>query len=417
MADGTTGPVWRDPVRRRRLLVVGALYLVANIGYSFFFLTLGTILLGRGVPIGTVALVNLLGGIYFGRFLVAPAVDRFGSARFGHYRGWLVPTQLALVLALVALSAVDPVRRLPVLLVLIALVLVLSVLHDTALNGLAVLLLPPADRGVANGLQIAAASASMLIGSGGALLLYAHAGWSATLLALAAVFTLPPAVLARLTEPPRRPAEGGGAPWRELAAFFRRPRLAAWTLLVIPLYGIGEWAASAPQSAMLLAADWPMERIALVQSTAIAVQIAAALAAGAAITRYGRWRPALAIGLLGAAAVAGLLPLAAGNGAIVPTAVALVALSAAYGAKLTWISTVSMDLARRSSAATDYTVPMSVEGVCVTAVTSAALALAGAVGFPWIVAAAVALALLGAAVAPAWARRHVGTPHRPGGRR
>ncbi|MQA12069.1 MAG: MFS transporter [Pseudonocardiaceae bacterium] len=392
--------------RRRRLLVIGSLYLVANIGYSFFFLTLGTILLGRGVSLGTVALVNLLGGIYFGRFLIAPVVDWFGLARFGHYRGWLVLTQLALIASLVAIAPLDPVRQLAALLALMALVLMLSVFHDTALNGLAVRLLPPVEHGMANGIQVASASASMLIGSGGALLLYAHAGWTATLLALAAVFAIPLAVLARLTEPPGQRPGTHVAPWRELVGFFRRPRMAMWALLVIPVFSISEWLATAPQSAMLLAADWPMDRIALVQSLGTTIQVIAAVGTGAAITRYGRWRPTLAIGVLGIAAVAGLLPLATGNGSPIPTAMAVVAVSIVYGAKLTCVSTVSMHLARQSSAATDYTVPMAIEGICVTVVSSAGLSLAGAVGFPWLVGAAVAIAVIGAAVGPTWIRRH-----------
>ncbi|WP_020673544.1 MFS transporter [Amycolatopsis nigrescens] len=412
-ATETGAPVRLGKPRRALLLVIGSLYLVSSVGFSFFFLTLGTILLGRGVPLGTVALLNLFGMIYFGRFLLGPVVDRFGSARFGHYRGWLILTQLALVLTLVGLAGVDPVADLPVLMVLVALVLALSVFHDLALNGLAVRLLRSSERGVANGIQVASGSASMLIGSGGALLVYAHAGWAATVLALAAVFVLPLAVLARLTEPAAARPEHRPAPWRELAGYFRRPRMAVWALLVIPVFSIGEWLATAPQSAMLLAADWPMDRIALVQLLAAAVQMVAALGTGAAITRYGRWRPALGIGALGVLTVAALFPLAAGSGQAVPTALVLVGVSIVYGAKLTVVSTVSMDLARESSAATDFTVPMSIEGICVTAVSSAGLGLAGAAGFSWLIGAAVALSFLGAVVGPLWIRRHGTLPAVP----
>ncbi|HEX2314580.1 MAG TPA: MFS transporter [Thermomonospora sp.] len=394
-------PAARPRAAAGRLLVIGALYLVSNIGYSFFVLTVGTILLERDVPMGTVAVVNLLGGVYFGRFLLAPVLDRFGT-----YRAWLVSTQVGLVGVLVAVAALDPVRHLPALMVLMTVVLVLSAFHDTALGGLTVRLLPATQHGMANGVQIASASASILIGSSGALLLYAHVGWTATLLALAAVFVLPLAVLARLTEPEAPRTEPPQAPWRELAGFFRRPHMTVWTLLVIPLYGIGDWLATAPQAALLLSAGWPMDRVASARSLATAVQIAAALVTGAAIARYGRSRSALVIGLLGVVAVAALLPAATGTAATAPTTAALVAGAIVYGAKLTWISTVCMNLARRSSAATDYTVPMSIEGICVTLTGSAALGLASAIGFPGLLTTAALLAAAGTAVACTWTRRH-----------
>jgi hypothetical protein len=39
----------RDTARRIRLLIVGSLSLVANIGFTFFFITVATILLDGGV--------------------------------------------------------------------------------------------------------------------------------------------------------------------------------------------------------------------------------------------------------------------------------------------------------------------------------------------------------------------------------
>lgn len=392
--------------RTRRLLVLGALYLVANVGFSFFFLTLGTILLGRGASLGTVALINLLGTIYFCRVLVAPVVDRFGLTRFGHYRGWLILTQLGLTGTLVGLSALDPIAELPVLLGLMVLILVLSVFHDVALNGMAIRLLHPADHGIANGIQVASGSASMLIGSSGALLLYTKVGWPATLVALAVLFVLPLAVLARLREPSLRGVRRKVKPHTELFRFFRRRGMTVWTLMIIPVFGVGMWLSTAAVPAMLLAADWQLDRIAIVQSLSSALQVVAALVAGVAVTRYGGHRPALLAGLLGFVSVACLVPVAAGSAPLVPTTAVLTATYLAYGAKLTVISAVSMHLARPESASTDFSIPMSIEGISVTLVGSLGLGLAGAIGFPWVIGAAACLGGVGVAVAPGWIRRH-----------
>ncbi|MEV5826810.1 MFS transporter [Spirillospora sp. NPDC052242] len=389
--------------RGRALAVVGALYLVANTGYSFFFLTLGTILLAGDVPLGAVAAINMLGAVYFLRFLTAPIVDRARPSRFGRYRGWLLLTQPPLVATLAALAALDPVADLPPLLALTIVFLGLSVFHDTALNGLVVRLLPRSEHGVGNGVQMASASASLLIGSSGALLLYSHAGWTVTLLALAAVYLVPLTVLTRIPEPPEPDGPDPAAPRPPLlGALFRDRRAAAWALLVIPAFAVSEWLATAVQPAMLLSAGWSTDRIALVASAATGAQVVAALATGAAVTRYGRARPPLVMAVLGVAGVAALLPLAAGHAPLVPTLAAMTLVSIVYGAKVTWIAATSMTLARPASAATDYTVPMAIEGIFVTVAGSAALGLAAAAGFTWTIALAAVLAVAGAVIGPRW---------------
>ncbi len=402
------GRGWFSARRNSGPVEIGLLYLVTNIGYSFFFLAFGTILLEGGVPLGTVALVNLLGVLYAARFLLAPVVDRYGWARFGHYRGWLVCTQLGLLVALAGLAPLDPVQDLPAVLVVMAVLLVLSTFHDTALNGLAVRLIAPADHGRANGIQIAGASLSVLLGSSGALLLYSRSGWTVTVFALGAVFLVPLGLLTRLREPSAGQRDRPPVLWSALADSFRQPRRAMWILLVIPLFGLAEWLATAPQSAMMLDAGWSMDRIATVQSVAMSMQVVAAFSAGVMISRWGRSACALVFGTIGAVSVLALLPLAAGATAPVLTSSAVVGVAIAYGAKVTWFATISMQMARRETAATDYSVPMSLEGAAVTVISSAGLAMAAAVGFTSLLVAAVSVAVVGTGLAAVWVRGQVG---------
>ncbi|RJO70074.1 MFS transporter [Nocardia panacis] len=388
-----------------RLAVISSLYLVSDIGYSFFFGALGTILLGRGVSLGTVGMINLLGIVYFSRFLIAPIVDRYGSASYGHYRGWLMCTQVALILTLLALTTVDPVADLGATLMIMTVVLVLSAFHDTAISGLSIRILAPAEHGVANGLQTAAASLSMIIGTGGAVLLYASVGWVPMLCCLAAVFVIPLAVLARFDEPTAQIAASSRVAWRALVTYLRRPKTALWSLVVLPLYLLGDWVASAPQTAMLMGVGWTTERVGFIQYTvAIVWQILAALAAGAIIARYGRRGPAVAMGVLSTLAVAATIPLAAGQDHGWLTTPALIAMAVIYGAKLTWTSTVSMDLVRNSSAATDFTVPMSMTGMGRAIVVPIGMWAAECFGFVAVTVASVVFAALGTVVAAVAAR-------------
>jgi hypothetical protein len=150
-----------------------------------------------------------------------------------------------------------------------------------------------------------------------------------------------------------------------------------------------------------------LERIALVQGTLGGlVGFASGFAAGAMVTRFGRRRSALAVGAFWTVALALLLPLSMGGSTTVLDAAAVLAVTAGYSGMAVCVYTVSMDLARPASAATDFTLQISVLGVLRIAMSSAGLAVAGAVGFPPLIAAAVLLAALGTLVTVRWLRGH-----------
>jgi predicted MFS family arabinose efflux permease len=334
-------------------------------------------------------------------------VDRVGFGPLGRYRGWLMITQLLLVLVWLALAPLDPVGDLPVVLLLTAVGLAISAVHDTAMNGFAVRLLPPGDRGVANGIQSGMASVSIVLGSGGALLLYAHAGWGVTVGVLAALFLVPFGVLLFVAEPDAERAARRGVPFAELVTLFRRRRVRTWTLLVVPVFALGGYLATAVQVPMMLAAHWSLDRIALVQGTlAGLVGFAAGLGTGALVTRLGRRRSALAVGVFWMCALALLLPLSLGGSTAVLDVVAVLAVAAGYAGMAVCVYTVSMDLARPASAGTDFTLQISVLGVLRLAMTSAGLAVAGAVGFPVLIGTSVLLAAVGTWITTRWLRGH-----------
>jgi predicted MFS family arabinose efflux permease len=389
------------PARARRFAVIASLYLVSDVGYSFFFGALNTILLRDGVSLGRLGLINLLGLLYFGRFVLGPMVDRIG-----HYRRWLMITQSLLVMVWLGLVPLDPRADLSTVLALTAAGLALSAVHDTAMNGLAVRLLPPEDRGLGNGIQSGMATLSIVLGSGGALFLYAHAGWSVTVGALAAVFLVPFAVLLFVAEPAREPA-GREPLFSELVTLFRLPRIRAWTLLVLPSFALGGFMASAVLAPMMLAAHWSLDRIALVQGTLAGLAgLAAAFGTGVLVNRLGRRRSTRAVGVFWTGAIALLLPLSLGGSAAAVDIVAVLAVSAGYAGMAVCAFTVSMDLSRPASAATDFTAQVSVLGVLRLAINPVALAAAGAVGFPLLLGGSALLAAVGTWVTFRWLRGH-----------
>src|SRR5919109_5503571 len=82
---------------RYRLLAV--VYGSQFIPLAFFLYGLPAVLREREVALERIALLQLLALAWVVKFTWAPLVDRYGSPRLGHYRGWLLLVQALLVAA------------------------------------------------------------------------------------------------------------------------------------------------------------------------------------------------------------------------------------------------------------------------------------------------------------------------------
>jgi PAT family beta-lactamase induction signal transducer AmpG len=98
---------------RPRVLIVTLLGFSAGLPLALSGETLRVWMAERGVDFGTIGLIALAGLPYTLKFLWAPIVDALGvpwlSERLGRRRGWLIATQLALMLAILFLGTRDPV--------------------------------------------------------------------------------------------------------------------------------------------------------------------------------------------------------------------------------------------------------------------------------------------------------------------
>ncbi len=134
--------------------------------------------------IGLIYLVSLP---YVMRFLWAPLIDRYGSARLGHFRSWIVAGLALACCALTAASFLDPARALPALLATIFFLMIGVATQITATGGLMVEGLAEADR--PKGAAILAASAGLagLVLGAGVLFWMAELGWSMTIAGVTAI--------------------------------------------------------------------------------------------------------------------------------------------------------------------------------------------------------------------------------------
>lgn len=228
-----------------KLGLLGALYFVQGMPFGFQATALPVYLRTQGVSVTAIGFLGLLSLPWMFKALWAPLVDRYGSARIGRRKSWILPLQAALA-ATCALAAFVPVETgLPALLGLIFVMNLLAATQDIAVDGFAVDSLRPEEMGLGNAAQVVGYKLGML--TGGGLLVWASQsiGWRGLFLSMAALSLIVFGVTAFAREPPPRDRESPGEriTWREVLSRLRQVFLlpgTGWVLLFIATYKFGE---------------------------------------------------------------------------------------------------------------------------------------------------------------------------------
>ncbi len=344
----------RTPIAKLGLL--GSLYFSQGLPFGFFTQALPVMLRKQGYSLGEIGLASLLFLPWALKFLWAPAVDRYSVPGFGRRKSWVVPLQLTGVGVLAALALVPGVRAMPVLLGAVLLLNLIAATQDIAADGLAVDLLEPTERGLANGLQVAGYRVGMIVGGGALLILHewlGNAGIFAAMAGLTALATLP--ILFTREPPPARAAAAEG----DAVHFLRRP--GAWGVLgLILAYKAGDAMATGMLRPFLSDLGLSLEDIGWLTGTVgFIAGLLGALAGGALVNRLHRKRALMAFGFLQAVAVAGYAGLALGWAPLPALYVACAFEHFAGGMATAALFTCMMDWCSREAGATDYTVQAS----------------------------------------------------------
>jgi len=169
---------WRDAwmvYLQPRVLVVMFLGFSSGLPLALSGSTLLIWMREAGVDLGTIGLFALVGTPYTLKFIWAPLVDALhvpGFTRvFGRRRGWLVFSQLLLIVAILLLAITDPARS-PLLVALGALfVAATSATQDIVVDAFRVESLPESEQAAGMAGYVAAYRIGMLISTAGALFL------------------------------------------------------------------------------------------------------------------------------------------------------------------------------------------------------------------------------------------------------
>jgi PAT family beta-lactamase induction signal transducer AmpG len=272
-----------------------------------FLLVAGTLaywLKENGIKLADITMIASAGMTYAFKFVWAPLLDHWrlpGFARLGQRRGWLLFAQLGVVLGLLAMAALTPVQLVPFVAATL-MVAFFGATQDIAVDAYRIEIAPIEAQGALVATYSLGYRIGLLLAGAVALILADHLPWRLVyaLMALAMVVPLATTLVAREPEVLRIRAAGWRDAMREsvldpFADFFRRYgwALAGVTLLFLLLFKM-------PEQATIGGIMSPFYRDMGFSKTEIGtitkiygiwIGIVGVFLGGAAVARWGAWRP------------------------------------------------------------------------------------------------------------------------------
>lgn len=197
------------------------------------------------VDLGAIGLFSLVGLPYSLKFIWSPFLDRFVPPFLGRRRGWLVVTQVALLLAIAAMSIQNPAQSLQLLAVNALLIAFFSATQDIAADAYRTDVLEPLEMGAGAAVFVLGYRIALLITAWLAFRLADQMPWPAVYLLMSALMIvgIVSAIFAPEPEMRDRPPESlADAVIKPFIEFFQRHGQirAFFMLLFIVLYKFGD---------------------------------------------------------------------------------------------------------------------------------------------------------------------------------
>lgn len=276
-------------------------------------LTSGTIqawMTVENIDLKTIGFFSLVGQAYVFKFLWSPLMDRYTPPFFGRRRGWLLATQILLLVAIAAMGFLEPGTQLRWMAALAVVIAFCSASQDIVFDAWKTDVLPAEERGAGAAISVLGYRLGMLVSGGLALWLADKwLGWQGMYWLMAAL--LIPCIIATLLAPeptdtipvPKTLEQAVVAPLRD---FFGRNN--AWLiLLLIVLYKLGDaFAMSLTTTFLIRGVGFDAGEVGVVNKTlGLLATIVGALYGGILMQRLSLFRALLIFGILQGASNAG----------------------------------------------------------------------------------------------------------------
>ncbi|MGY6030806.1 muropeptide MFS transporter AmpG [Phytobacter sp. AG2a] len=262
------------------------------------------------VDLKTIGFFSLVGQAYVFKFLWSPVMDRYTPPFLGRRRGWLLLTQLCLLIAIAAMGFLEPLSQLRWMAALAVVIAFCSASQDIVFDAWKTDVLAAEERGTGAAISVLGYRLGMLVSGGLALWLADRwLGWQGMYWLMAAL--LIPCIVATWFAPepddaipaPRSLEQAVAAPLRD---FFGRNN--AWLiLLLIVLYKLGDaFAMSLTTTFLIRGVGFDAGEVGVVNKTlGLIATIIGALWGGVLMQRLSLFRALLIFGILQGASNAG----------------------------------------------------------------------------------------------------------------
>ncbi|MBY3623367.1 MFS transporter [Acinetobacter junii] len=339
------------------LSVVVVLYLAHALPLYFYNVALPAILRHQGVDLRWIGMLSLLYIPWAFKFFWAPLIDRFYFKKLGKRKTWLLFTQIALVLGVVALALTQFDYGLGVFVIVGLWISTFAATQDIAIDGYTVETFTESEYRLGSMAQSMGVALGSMVGGAATLWLYELYGWQTALISLAAMTALTMLAIFQIKEKSNVEKISKQPP--SLIRAFKRPEM-LWALALIVCYRIVEAPAMAMLNPMLIDQKWSLSQIGVLMSVIgagiglLAAVSAAFLLKKIAATQlliWAGWARSLVYALLGVAVLLSWLNqwhLLLGGFVIVILAIRYIAMTALYAH--------FMQTSSKEQAGTDFTI-------------------------------------------------------------
>ncbi len=253
------------------------------------------------IDLAVIGLFSLVGLPYTVKFFWAPVMDRYVPPLFGRRRGWILISQMLLMLAIGSFSLVRPAESPWTVAFLAVLVSFFSASQDIVVDAYRRELLHDEELGLGSALAVNGYRIGMLISGAFALILADHISWNIVYLLLAASLFVGIITTCLAPYPAGQiisPKSLREAVIEPFADYFKR--LGAFEILAfILLYKIGDVMASSMTTPFILKIGFTKTELAAVVKTfGIFATIAGGLVGGIVLIKLGLFKGLLIFGIL-----------------------------------------------------------------------------------------------------------------------
>jgi PAT family beta-lactamase induction signal transducer AmpG len=264
----------------------------------------------ENIDLKTIGFFSLVGQAYVFKFLWSPVMDRYTPSFLGRRRGWLLTTQVLLLISIAAMGFLEPTSQLRWMAALAVVIAFCSASQDIVFDAWKTDVLQPEERGAGAAISVLGYRLGMLVSGGLALWLADKwLGWQGMYWLMAAL--LISCIIATILAPepsdvipvPKTLEQAVVAPLRD---FFGRNN--AWIiLLLIVLYKLGDaFAMSLTTTFLIRGVGFDAGEVGVVNKTlGLCATIIGALYGGMLMQRLTLFRALLIFGILQGASNAG----------------------------------------------------------------------------------------------------------------